>query len=59
MAKIYIAKILQGKITLLNVPARWHDAVKTILDEIYENGEITLEEYMKYVGEGSEESSIS
>ena len=50
MAKIYIAKILQGKITLLNVPARWHDAVKTILDEMYENGEITLEEYMKYVG---------
>lgn len=32
MAKIYYRQIKAGKLTIADVPERWRDAVKTLLD---------------------------
>jgi hypothetical protein len=33
MAKIYYRRILAGEMTLEEVPARWYEAVKKLLEE--------------------------
>lgn len=33
MAKIYLRKILDGKMTIDDVPAKWKDEVRRLLDE--------------------------
>ena len=39
MVALYVKRILEGKMTLEQVPARWHEAVAEALDAEGEDGD--------------------
>lgn len=49
MYKIYIKQIMSGKMTILDVPDKWEDLVRTTFDKMLEDGQITEDEYNKYM----------
>ena len=50
MVKIYKRRILAEIMTVADVPSLWYVSVKKIFDDMYANGEITEEQYNKYMG---------
>ena len=40
---------MSGKMTILDVPDKWEDLVRTTFDKMLEDGQITEDEYNKYM----------
>ena len=56
MVKIYVKQIVAGKMIVPDVPDKWRDEVKAVFDAMLVDGEITQEQWNKYMGKDGEPS---